>query len=311
MQTDIVIEELKKAIAGKDDILRKIMICFFAGGHLLLEDMPGVGKTTIAVAFARAFDIDYRRMQFTSDTLPSDVTGFIMYDKERGTFEFKKGPIFTDMFLADEINRTSSKTQSALLEVMEERQVTVDAVTYKIDRPFFVIATQNPYGSAGTNLLPQSQMDRFMMALSIGYPDAESEKQILIDRHHRNPLEDIKAVTRRTNILKIQEYIDTIYVSDEIYDYVIELVRMTRQHQKIAIGGSPRASLALIRLAKARAFCFDRDYVVPGDIVDLFKDALIHRIVLKDHDLSAVSNERSVILDEILLNVKRPSIKGK
>ncbi len=310
MQKDIIINELKKVILGKDDVLEKLLIALLAKGHVLLEDMPGVGKTTMALAFAKLFDIEYKRMQFTGDTLPSDVTGFIMYDKDEKVFSLKKGPIFTNLFLADEINRTSPKTQSALLEVMEERQVTIDANSYAMAEPFMVIATQNPYGSSGTNLLPQSQMDRFMMALSIGYPDKESEVAILKSRHHSDPLNRVEKLVDKDTLVKIQKYIETIYVSDEIYEYVINLIRATRKHPKIAIGASIRAGLALMRLAKARAYIYERDYVTPRDIEDLYLNTLSHRIVLKNHDFSAVSLEREAVLNDIFASVKMPDLKG-
>ena len=310
MQKDIIINELKKVILGKDDVLEKLLIALLAKGHVLLEDMPGVGKTTMALAFAKIFAIEYKRMQFTGDTLPSDVTGFIMYDKDEKVFSLKKGPIFTNLFLADEINRTSPKTQSALLEVMEERQVTIDAKSYAMAEPFMVIATQNPYGSSGTNLLPQSQMDRFMMALSIGYPDKESEVMILKSRHHSDPLNRVEKLVDKDTLVKIQKYIETIYVSDEIYEYVINLIRATRKHPKIAIGASIRAGLALMRLAKARAYIYERDYVTPRDIEDLYLNTLSHRIVLKNHDFSAVSLEREAVLNDIFASVKMPDLKG-
>ena len=221
-----------------------------------------------------------------------------------------KGPIFTNLFLADEINRTSPKTQSALLEVMEERQVTIDAKSYAMAEPFMVIATQNPYGSSGTNLLPQSQMDRFMMALSIGYPDKESEVMILKSRHHSDPLNRVEKLVDKDTLVKIQKYIETIYVSDEIYEYVINLIRATRKHPKIAIGASIRAGLALMRLAKARAYIYERDYVTPRDIEDLYLNTLSHRIVLKNHDFSAVSLEREAVLNDIFASVKMPDLKG-
>ena len=311
MQKDILIEELKKVIVGKDEVLEMILAAVLADGHILLEDLPGTGKTTLALALARLFNIDYARMQFTADTLPSDVTGFMMFDKENGSFTFKKGPIFTNLFLADEINRTSPKTQSALLEVMEEAQVTIDAKTYHLERPFIVLATQNPYGSAGTNLLPQSQLDRFLIALSLGYPKIEDEIRLLKDRHHENPLVNVRKLVAKENLVRLQDFAKQVFVHDDIYEYVAKLINMTRRHESVKVGASPRGALALLKLAKARAVLYERDYVTVNDIEVLFINALSHRLVLKDSDESVLSLKRETILRSILESVKKPSIKDR
>ncbi|MEG1301189.1 MAG: MoxR family ATPase [Erysipelotrichaceae bacterium] len=309
MEIENIINELKKVVYGKDEILRKIILCQLSSGHVLLEDIPGVGKTTIALAFSKIMDLDYQRMQFTSDVMPSDITGFKMYDKSRNEFVYQKGPILCNLFLADEINRTSPRTQSALLEVMEEHSITIDGVQKHLEEPFLVIATQNPYGSAGTNLLPQSQMDRFMICTSIGYPSPEAEAGILKNKSKGNALDTVNQIMSKQQLLQMREEVNNIHVDPAIHSYIISLVNETRNNEGVAIGCSPRASIAIMRLAKANAYLEKRDYVLPSDVKSVFVDACIHRLVLKVYDPSFVSKKRENILVEILNKIKEPNIK--
>lgn len=302
-----VTSEIQKAVVGKDDVIFKMFTAILAGGHILLEDIPGVGKTTLAVAFSRAFALDYRRMQFTPDVLPSDVVGFSMYDKEQGGFVYHEGSVLCNLFLADEINRTSSKTQSALLEVMEEGKVTVDGITRDVPKPFTVIATQNPSGSAGTQMLPESQLDRFMVRLSMGYPDMDSEIKLLRDRHGVNPLESVKPVTNAEGLYQLQCQAEQVFVKDELYEYVTKLVRQTRGHSLVEVGISPRGSLAVINMAKAAAFIQGRDYVVPSDIKTVFPAVAGHRILLSAKARVAKTGISDLLL-EILEQVPVPRI---
>ena len=248
-----IFNEVKKAVIGKDEIIRKILIVMLANGHVLLEDIPGVGKTNLALAFSKAMGLDTKRIQFTPDVMPSDVIGYSFYNQQTGTLEYKEGAAMCNLLLADEINRTSSKTQSALLEVMEEGRMSVDGITHSTPQPFMVIATQNPFGSAGTQLLPQSQMDRFMACLSIGYPSKEAEVEILKRKERHNPLDDIETVSSPSDILAMQKEINHIYLDESIYHYIVELINATRLHPMILQGGSPRSTLALMQSAKAIA----------------------------------------------------------
>ena len=275
-----VITEVKKAVKGKDDVIEKVMLAILSQGHVLMEDVPGVGKTTLALAFAKALKLDVNRMQFTIDVLPSDVVGFSMYNAKTQEFEYKEGAIMCNLFLADEINRTSSKTQSALLEAMEEGQFTVDGVSRKIPNPFFVIATQNPAGSAGTQLLPESQLDRFMLKLSMGYPDPASEVAILQDKDNTNPLDDVCQVVTAEDIFEMQNEVAKVQVDKAIYEYMVMLCSITRQHPMVELGVSPRGSVALSNIAKAKAYINGRNYVTPDDVKAVFADVVKHRIVL-------------------------------
>ena len=302
-------DEIKKTVIGKDDIIIKILMTAGAGGHILLEDISGVGKTTMAVAFSKALSLKYNRMQFTSDVMPADVTGFYMPNRATGEFDFKPGAVFCNLFLADEINRTSSKTQSALLEVMEEGKVTVDGETHCVPSPFVVIATENPVGSSGTQLLPESQLDRCMIRVSMGYPDHQSLVELLRDRQRENPLENAKTVVTREEVLKLQKQVQEIYVADQVLDYVAHLAEATRNHELITLGLSPRGTLALVRMAKAAAYMKERDYVIPKDVQDVFKDVAAHRMIL---DSKARYQEKSAreILSEILADVAEPKVEG-
>lgn len=300
-----ILNEVKKVIVGKDEVLEKILMTMISGGHVLLDDVPGTGKTTAALAFSKALGLDYARIQFTPDVLPSDIVGFSIYNKETGGFEFKPGVVMTNLLLADEINRTSSKTQSALLEVMEERQVTVDGKTYVLPQPFTVLATQNPVGSAGTQLLPQAQLDRFMVRLQMGYPDFDSQINILRDRQGVNPLDSVQRVMRAEEMLVMQKEAEMVYISDEILAYVTTLAFATREHPLTALGVSPRGALAVCRMAKAGALISDRDYVLPEDVINVFKDVCAHRMILAAK-AKITETSAAEILDEILESTARP-----
>ena len=269
-------EQLETIIKGKKEITDKILMAVLAKGHVLLEDVPGVGKTTTALALSRLMGMDFNRIQFTPDVVPSDVTGFTMYDKQSGQFLYRPGAVMCNLLLADEINRTSSKTQSALLEVMEEGRVTVDGETHTVPAPFVVIATENPVGSSGTQLLPESQLDRFMISVSMGYPDHQSLVELLRDRQKVNPLEHAKTVLTREEVLNLQKKVQEVYVADVVLDYIAKLAEATRDHELITLGLSPRGTLALCRMTKAAAYMKERDYVVPQDVKDVFKDCLLY-----------------------------------
>ncbi len=302
-----IIEEVKKAIVGKDDIIEKILTSFLARGHILLDDIPGVGKTTMALAFSRAMQLDYHRLQFTPDVLPTDVTGFSIYNKETDTFTYKPGAAICNLFLADEINRTSSKTQSALLEVMEEGKVTVDGITREVPKPYIVIATQNPIGSVGTQMLPESQLDRFMVKLSIGYPDLESEAAILMGKQNKDPLDSVEQVCTADDLTAMQQAAEVINVHPKIYEYIASLSYATRNHEMLELGMSPRGAIAIARLARAHAFLHGRDFVAPDDVAAVFVDAAGHRVILSP---KARVNGSSVedVFKSILEEVKIPEI---
>ena len=275
-----ILEQVNSVIIGKEAVTEKVLMAVLAQGHVLLEDVPGVGKTTMALAFARTLGLDSRRVQFTSDTMPSDIIGFSLYNKETGRFDYKSGAVMTNLLLADEINRTSSKTQSALLEAMEEYQVTVDGHTYPLPKPFVVLATQNPVGSAGTQLLPSSQLDRFMIRTTMGYPDRQSQVDILRERHHENPLDRLQGVVTCEELLGLIESAKQVHIADAVYDYIVDLVDATRSSELVELGVSPRGALALCRMAKAHAFVRGGDFVTPEDVYQVFDDVCAHRLVL-------------------------------
>ena len=278
--TDIV-EEIKKVICGKDEVIRLILQSILAGGHVLMEDVPGVGKTTMALSFAKTMGLDYGRVQFTPDVLPSDITGFSLLDPETRTMKYQKGAVFHNLFLADELNRASSRTQSALLEAMEEGQVTVDDKTYPLPKPFVVIATQNPSGASGTTLLPDSQMDRFAIRVSMGYPSLDNEIEMLTNRQNgANPLSELKPICSIEDILQMQEETSKMYVKYRVMKYIVALMDRSRNHKMLARGGSPRCTLALTAMAKAHAYMTDRDYVIPDDVKAVFPAVLCHRMLL-------------------------------
>ena len=280
-----------------------------AEGHVLLEDVPGVGKTTTALALSRLMGMEFQRIQFTPDVVPSDVTGFMMYDKESNSFIYRPGSVMCNLLLADEINRTSSKTQSALLEVMEEGKVTVDGESHPVPKPFVVIATENPVGSSGTQMLPESQLDRFMISTTMGYPDHGSLVDILRDRQEVNPLQNAKAVLNSEEILELQAQVRKVYVSDEVLSYIADLAEATRSHELITLGLSPRGTLALCRMAKAAAYLAGRDYMVPEDVVNVFQDVAGHRMVLESRARYEEKTARQ-ILGEILETVPSPKVEG-
>lgn len=304
-----IIKEVKKAVIGKDDILIKVMEVILSGGNILIEDIPGVGKTTMALAFSKAMQLECKRVQFTPDVMPSDITGFSIYNKSTGKFEYKEGAGLCNLLLADEINRTSSKTQSALLELMEERAVTVDGITHKCPTPHIVIATQNHVGTAGALPLPESQMDRFTVRLTMGYPKVEDEIILLRDRQSVNPLDNVEAVATAYDIIEMKQKVENIYRHDEIFSYIARLMKATRENDFIKIGVSPRGALALSNMAAACAFLHKRDYVIPEDIKQVFVDVCAHRLVMNPQ--ARISNvSSSDILEDILRQVPEPSIRG-
>lgn len=301
-----ITNEVRAVIKGKDEVISKVMMAILAKGNVLLEDVPGVGKTTMALAFAGAMGLDTKRVQFTPDTLPSDIIGFSVYDKERGTLSYKEGAIFTNLLLADEINRTSSKTQAALLEAMEERKVTVDGITRMLPEPFIVLATENPAGSSGTQMLPNSQLDRFMVKLSIGYPDIESQAEILAARHTENPIDKVKRVISMEELKQLINDVAEVFIDKSVYEYIARLVQKTREHEMVNLGVSPRGALALCKIAKAHAFTESRDFVTPDDVRAVFADVCGHRLMLNS---KARLNELRAedILYEIIKDVQMPA----
>jgi MoxR-like ATPase len=304
-----VIYEVEKAVVGKREVVEKILMALLSSGHVLLDDVPGVGKTTIARAISQALGLNYRRVQFTPDVLPSDIVGFSMYDRESGTFRYVSGTVNdTNLLLGDEINRTSSKTQSALLEAMEENQVTVDGVCHPLSDPFCVIATQNQVGTAGTQPLPQAQMDRFLVRLTIGYPDFESQMEILRDRQVADPIDSVKQVADKNSVLKMRDEVRSVSVSDEILAYITRLSIASREHPMLTLGLSPRGALGVNRMAKAKAYMDGRDFVIPEDVQAIFSDVCAHRVIIgqaaKTQKLTAPD-----IMAELLSSVPLPHRK--
>lgn len=276
----LVMSEVRRAVTGKDGCIAKAFAAILASGHILIEDVPGVGKTTLALAFSRAMELENHRVQFTPDVTPSDILGFQMYQKDTGRFVYQPGAVMCNLFLADEINRTSPKTQSALLEVMEEGSVTVDGVGHSVPDPFIVMATQNPKGSAGTQLLPESQLDRFMICMSMGYPDEDSEVEIAKGHSVSGAMEEVRPVIDSRQLAQLRQLMEGIYIDDKVYRYIVELVAATREDAYIQLGLSPRATIACTRMARAWAFLKGRDYVEPGDVEEIFTDVARHRLVL-------------------------------
>ena len=276
-----ILAEVEKVIIGKKDVVEKVFMSILSKGHILLDDVPGVGKTTMATAISKVLGLKYSRVQFTPDVLPSDIVGFSIYDKQTGDFRYMPGVVTnTNILLGDEINRTSSKTQSALLEAMEEKQVTVDGKTYPLQDPFVVIATQNNVGTAGTQLLPYAQLDRFLTKLSIGYPDYESQMEIIRDRQRANPVDAIRQVAACRHILQMQEEVQAVTVKDSIISYITRLAMASRKHPLLELGVSPRGAISVSRLAKARAYMQGRNYAIPEDVIEVFADVCAHRIIV-------------------------------
>lgn len=307
---DDVINEVKKAVVGKGDIIELIMMAMVAEGHVLIEDMPGVGKTTMALAFAKAMGLEKNRVQFTPDIMPSDLTGFSVFQKETGQFVYQPGALMCNLFLADEINRTSPKTQSALLEVMEERRITVDGISRETGSPFVVIATENPEGSAGTQLLPESQLDRFMICVKMGYPTVEEEMEILRRRQTGNPTDFVEKVANADYILKMQNQVKEVFVHKVIYKYIARLAQATRNNELLSEGISPRGTVALAAMSRAKAWISGRDFVSPKDVKDVFFAVVRHRVQLK---LKAKVGNIKVdqILEQILEQVEEPTMRKK
>ena len=273
-----ILAQVRKAVVGKDDVLLWVLAAILAKGHILLEDIPGVGKTTMALAFSKALGLQYSRMQFTPDVLPSDVTGYSVPDQTTGEMTYRPGAILCNLFLADELNRATSRTQSALLEAMEEGQVTVDGVSHRLPAPFTVIATQNPTGAAGTQLLPDSQIDRFMVRLSLGYPQPKDEVTMLLQRQGKDPLKQVETVVDTQELARLQQLVEATHVAEEIAEYVVRLIDATRRSELLLRGGSPRATLAVMAMAKAAARLQGRDYVVPKDVQEVFTHTVAHRV---------------------------------
>ena len=302
-----VFAEVKKAIVGKDRVLLWVLTTILAQGHILLEDIPGVGKTTLALAFARALGLDYGRVQFTPDVLPSDITGYSVYQKETGAMVYQPGAVLTNLFLADELNRATSRTQSALLQAMEEGQVTVDGKTYELPQPFFVMATQNPTGASGTQLLPDSQMDRFTIRLSIGYPAPKDEREMILNRQKGNPLEQVRQVISRRELTELQRQVEAVFIKPEIVDHMVALVTSTRKHPMILRGASPRATLSMASMSKAMAWLNGRDYVLPEDVRTVFPQVIAHRLLLSpEAEAQGVSADK--LLQEILKKNAAPRL---
>ncbi len=309
MDTLLVTEKIRTQInavfIGKEEIVENVLISLLARGHVLLEDVPGVGKTTLANALAKSIDCSFGRIQFTPDTLPGDITGISLYNMKTGVFEYSPGVILHNIILADEINRTSPKTQACLLEAMEENQVTVDGVIHPLDSPFMVIATQNPIDFLGTYHLPEAQLDRFLMRLSIGYPSHAAEK-IMVEKHlSKSPLSSLSPVSDKEELKKVQHDVDQIFIHEDLVSYVIEIAEATRAHEYLTLGASPRATLALLAAAKANAFLNKRDFVIPDDIKHIADPVLCHRFVLAmDAKIKKVTAES--ILSDILRKIRVP-----
>lgn len=306
----MIINEINKTIIGKNEVIEKVLMAILAKGHILLEDTPGVGKTTLALAFSKTMGLDYKRIQFTPEIMPADVVGFSVYNKDSEKLLYQPGAVLCNLLLVDEINRASSKTQSALLEAMEEGAVTVDGVTRQLPNPFMVIATQNPIGSTGTQLLPESQMDRFMVRLSMGYPELQDEIIILKNKQSRDSLKLLKQSTSTMELLQIQEQVEKVHIHEDIYVYIARLAIATREHSLIRLGISPRGSIALVRMSQAAAWLSGRDYVIPSDVQLVLYDVFEHRLILNSQVSLGNATSRS-ILTRIMQTVMPPDISRK
>ena len=303
-----ILDQVRRVVVGKDTTLLWVLAAILARGHILLEDIPGVGKTTMALAFSKALDLQYSRVQFTPDVLPSDITGYSVPDGQSGGLRYQSGAVITNLFLADELNRATSRTQSALLEAMEEGQVTVDGVSHVLPRPFIVIATQNPVGAAGTQLLPDSQMDRFLIRLSLGYPDPQDEVTMVMNRQEGNPLQAVRGVLHREQLCALQDTVEKTFISDSVVGYIVRLVGATRTDSEIQRGASPRATLAVAAMAKAIAQLRGRDYVVPADVREVFTQCVAHRLILTPRaQTQGITAEQ--VLQRILETVPAPRLR--
>lgn len=301
-------ENIAKVIVGKDDVINLLLTALLADGHVLIEDMPGTGKTKLAKALAASLDADFNRIQFTPDLLPADITGLDIYNQKSGQFEFTKGPVFTNILLADEINRATPRTQSGLLECMEERQVTVDGQTHTLDEPFFLIATQNPVETAGTYPLPEAQLDRFMMQIKMGYPTVAEELQIINRYISHDPLEDLLPVCSKNDLFKMKEMVKEVFVHDSVKEYITHLVEATRKHPMLVLGVNPRGTLALLKCTQAYAAIMGRDYVTPDDVKSLCTSVFSHRLLSYSTDRNTTVSR---ILSEILSSVEVPTESWK
>ena len=301
-------ENIAKVIVGKDDVINLLLTALLADGHVLIEDMPGTGKTKLAKALAASLDADFNRIQFTPDLLPADITGLDIYNQKSGQFEFTKGPVFTNILLADEINRATPRTQSGLLECMEERQVTVDGQTHTLDEPFFLIATQNPVETAGTYPLPEAQLDRFMMQIKMGYPTVAEELQIINRYISHDPLEDLLPVCSKNDLFKMKEMVKEVFVHDSVKEYITHLVEATRKHPMLVLGVNPRGTLALLKCTQAYAAIMGRDYVTPDDVKTLCTSVFSHRLLSYSTDRNTTVSR---ILSEILSSVEVPTESWK
>ena len=303
-----ILDQVRRAVVGKDATLLWVLAAILARGHILLEDIPGVGKTTMALAFSKALDLKYSRVQFTPDVLPSDITGYSVPDAQTGGLRYQPGAVITNLFLADELNRATSRTQSALLEAMEEGQVTVDGVSHPLPQPFIVIATQNPVGAAGTQLLPDSQMDRFLIRLSLGYPDPKDEVTMVLNRQEGNPLQSLRTVLSRDQLCALQDTVERTFISDSVVSYIVRLVGATREDSEIQRGASPRATLAVASMSKAIAQLRGRDYVVPADVREVFVQCVAHRLILTPRaQTQGVTGQQ--VLQRILETVPAPRLR--
>ncbi|MBO4322305.1 MAG: MoxR family ATPase [Clostridia bacterium] len=304
-----VISEIEKVIVGKKPEIVLLLTAMFAGSHVLIEDVPGTGKTTLAATMAKVTGLEFRRAQFTPDVMASDITGYNIYNRQKEEFEFRKGLVMCNLMLADEINRASPKTQSALLEAMEENKVTVDGVTYPVPDPFMVIATQNPTGYVGTYPLPEAQLDRFALKIRMGYPSPEEELNIIMSRRGANPIDSVENVISADDLRSIRDGVADLRIDPELYRYIVNLIGATRKHSQLALGASPRASVALMHLSQAYAFIRGRNYVLPEDIAAVFRPAIGHRLMLRqDAKLKGITSDE--ILGEILRGTEVP-YKGK
>ena len=303
-----VLDQVRSVVVGKDHVLLWVLAAILAKGHILLEDIPGVGKTTMAVSFSKTLGLQHNRVQFTPDVLPSDITGYSVINQQTGQMVYQNGAVLCNLFLADELNRATSRTQSALLEAMEEGQVTVDGMSHQLPRPFIVIATQNPTGAAGTQLLPDSQLDRFMIRLSLGYPDPADEVNMVINRQGTDPLKALQSVLSPQEVEAMQELVASTFISEDVVKYVVTLIGATRENELLLRGASPRATLAVIAMSKAVAQLRGRDYVIPRDVLEVFLHVVTHRIQLSPKAEGQGLSEQQV-LQEILKKVAPPKVR--